>query len=231
MVNEIISTSANLIIDCLVLLFIFKVIKPKNNQRYIYQIEPGLTVLLVITTYFLGLSVFLFSSHINFSKDYSWSELLPFIVNSVIIAPIFEEIVFRKVVLNRILKTKVGKLGAIVITSILFTVTHIIYMYPIFKGYSLLGVFIFSLLVSDLFIRTNNLKLVILIHGATNLIGFFTPKILFYSKNFDVSTKTCIFISVVLVFGFLHRFLVTHKINQKNKKSGSDLRSLPLFLN
>lgn len=208
MVNEVTAIIANLIFDFIVLLIIFKVIKPKNFQKYIYPIKPDLTILLSITIYILSFSIFLFSPHINYSKQYDCSEALTFFIKSVIIAPIFEEILFRKVILNEILKTSIGRLTTIIVTSVLFAAFHLIYIYPVFKIYSLLGVFTFSLLVSDLYIRTNNLKLVILIHAASNFIGYFTPKILFQSKDLDSPTRVCVFISIILVFGFLHRFVV-----------------------
>lgn len=217
MVDAIIAVSANLIFDCILLLIIFKVIKPKNNQKYVYPIKSDLTILLTITIYILSFSIFLFSPHINFSKCYDWSEVFTFVIKSVIIAPIFEEILFRKVILSQILKTNVGRFASIVITSLLFASIHFIYIYPIFKVYSLLGVFIFSLLISDLYIRTNNLKLVVLIHAASNFIGFFTPKILYYGKDLDPFTRACFFISMVLVFGLAHIFILGKYTFNKHK--------------
>lgn len=78
----------------------------------------------------------------------------------VLIAPVFEEIVFRGIVLYR-WKKSIGLGKAIVFSSLAFSILH----------FDLLGNFLFSIVMVVFVIRTQSLLVPVFCHAMNNLIG------------------------------------------------------------
>ena len=86
------------------------------------------------------------------------------VIAIIIIAPIFEEIIFRFGVLEK-LETKFNKISALIITSLVFTVVH-------FYGLTgFLQVFILAMVMGYFYSHTKNLVYVIFIHFVNNLFS------------------------------------------------------------
>lgn len=83
-------------------------------------------------------------------------------LNLVILTPIFEELLFRGIIL-RGLKNNYNTFLALIISSLLFGVFHI----------DIVGSLIFGLWVGWIFLKTNNILLSIIVHSACNFITFF----------------------------------------------------------
>lgn len=132
-----------------------------------------------------------------------------------ILAPVVEEFMFRGVLLKRLIgKTSVW--GGILLSSLLFGILHL----------DVIGAFLFGVVASLLYLRTNNLLLPILLHIINNSLAaaamFLAPTWPESIAIFDVAdiyTKAApnavvLGISAVLLLGaifWLARSLETHK--------------------
>jgi CAAX protease family protein len=92
------------------------------------------------------------------------SPLWPFtVVMAVVIAPLWEELVFRGFLLSSFAKSRLGYGGSAVLTSALWAMLHMGYSVP-----ALLSVFIAGLILSWLVWKTGNLWIAIICHGVVN---------------------------------------------------------------
>ncbi|WOH37030.1 CPBP family intramembrane glutamic endopeptidase [Thalassotalea fonticola] len=94
--------------------------------------------------------------------DYGWLSLL----SVCLIAPIFEELVFRGFIFSKIERTRLRKSGAVVVTAIIFTLIHTQY-----DGIVLADLFVLSVLLSFIRLKTNNLKYCIAVHMLNNMVS------------------------------------------------------------
>lgn len=83
--------------------------------------------------------------------------------STLIISPFFEELFFRKFLLQKLLEKNNQKIS-ILISSLCFAVIHIE------TPYNLIPTFIFGIISSIIFIKTNKIGFSILLHFLTNLI-------------------------------------------------------------
>ena len=81
-------------------------------------------------------------------------------------APIFEELVFRGFIFARLQRSVLGKSGALILTSLIFTLIHSQY-----QGIELFALFTFAILLGLIRIKTNNIKYCILIHALNNTLS------------------------------------------------------------
>jgi membrane protease YdiL (CAAX protease family) len=83
-----------------------------------------------------------------------------------IFAPIIEEIVFRGFLFSRLQYSILGKSGAVLATSIIFTMIHSQY-----QGIELVSLFSLALLLAMVRVKTNNLNYCIAIHSINNFVS------------------------------------------------------------
>lgn len=83
-----------------------------------------------------------------------------------LIAPVVEEVIFRGLIYQRLLQSKAGVLGAIIITSLVFTAIHIQYDVLVLAILSL-----FALLLGVVRYKTNNLFYCIALHMQLNALS------------------------------------------------------------
>ena len=88
---------------------------------------------------------------------------LLFILNALVIAPLFEELFFRRIIAYRLFK-KYGFLKAVVYSAFLFMLMHI----PNSISHLLIS-FIVGLLLAFIFLKTRNIYLTISLHSLSNL--------------------------------------------------------------
>lgn len=84
----------------------------------------------------------------------------------VIVAPVFEEVLFRGFMLEGLRYSRLGNVGAILITSALWALVHTQYSWFI-----ILWVFFLGILLGYARIRSNSLYLVIFLHSFNNLLS------------------------------------------------------------
>lgn len=94
------------------------------------------------------------------------------VISSVFLAAIFEEIIYRKIILKGLLN-KYSKLTAVVISSALFATSHLDTLLQPSKLFLLLIISGFS---CWLFIKTKNITNCIILHACYNLGVIFFPK-------------------------------------------------------
>lgn len=78
-------------------------------------------------------------------------------------APLLEEVYFRKIILSDLKKTY-GLVLSVILSSILWTLGH---SYNIW-----LHIFVNSIIISTIFLITNNIWCAIIVHGSSNLMGW-----------------------------------------------------------
>ena len=119
-----------------------------------------------------GLSGYEFSNMLEQTLDMPlWLNL----VCAVVLAPIFEELIFRKLLMDRL--RPYGELGAIVMTSLLFGAIHTNF-YQFFYA-ALLGA-----LFAYVYLRSGKVWVTMLLHALFNLFGGVLPHLLM--QKFDV---------------------------------------------
>lgn len=99
---------------------------------------------------------------------------------TVVTVPIIEEVIFRGFLFKAVQTSKYGAIGAILITSLLFTLMHAYQYDPL----DLIGLFISALILGYARFMSNSLYLPILLHMLQNLIA--TIFLVDYIKNIPV---------------------------------------------
>lgn len=84
----------------------------------------------------------------------------------VVAAPVFEELFFRGFLLEGFRHTRMGATGAVLLTSVIWTVIHAQY-----EGYQLMFLFLVGILLCIAKLRTGSIVLVTLLHAFNNIIA------------------------------------------------------------
>lgn len=150
----------------------------------------------------------------DFTMKYDLLNNLILLVSTCIVAPIFEELIFRGLILTAL--KKFGHVYAIVVTSLLFALLH-------GNIPQSLPIFFFSLVVCYVVIKMNSLLPAILIHFINNVYGVMG---LYLSSNEIISNIT-FFIDILIMF-FAIFVVVKRKNDIKtfiNQHKGSTIRS------
>jgi membrane protease YdiL (CAAX protease family) len=100
-------------------------------------------------------------------EAYKTASFLPALLFAIIIvAPIFEEIFFRGFLFQGIRYSRLGPIGAIGITSLIWAVIHVQY-----DIYGIVTLFIFGLLLGVARIKTDSIHLLMVMHSLSSLIA------------------------------------------------------------
>ena len=137
---------------------------------------------------------------------------IPLIVYSLIAIPLFEEMIFRGIILNGFLKRYTPS-KAIIYGSIIFTVIHI-------NPAQMISAFIFGLLFGWLYYKTKNLLPCIITHSAINGLGwvmfkYLSPNSIFFSNN---KIYYWLFYFICLIILFIAIVFIYKKINSYKYK-------------
>ncbi|AWE07122.1 CPBP family intramembrane metalloprotease [Lysinibacillus sp. 2017] len=117
-------------------------------------------VIIVVLTSFIG-NTWENSKTESLQRNVSFFTVFIAFVSAAIISPIYEEIFYRGF-LYRWLRTRMGLIGAILLSSMIFTIVHI-------PTYNVMPVNFFSGIIFALaYERTNSIWPSVLIHGITN---------------------------------------------------------------
>lgn len=146
-------------------------------------------------------------------QDIGSYKVIAMILNTIILLPILEEIIFRGIILKSLLKTKKAYL-AILVSSVLFALIHISY-YPLNFNYIIvINAFVISIITSHVYIKYG-LFYSILFHSVLNFISFAINS--YFQNEYWTSIKTldfgivywgiCIlsFITIILFVLKVHR--------------------------
>ena len=145
--------------------------------------------------------------HLNCLSDLFWEGILPFII----IAGIGEELIFRGILQNIFLQKTKKPWVAIVMTSILFTMTH-------GSLYHSIDIFLMGLLLGIIYYITNNIYMAIFAHMLNNgiivLVMYFFKDSLFMDLDSAIQKLSIwqvtlgITICMCCIFLFLKKLIV-----------------------
>lgn len=100
------------------------------------------------------------------SQTHSTFDMLMLVLGICIVAPITEEVIFRGLAYARLVQSRVGVTGAVIITSLIFTAIHTQYDFIVLIILSL-----FSLLLAYVRYKTGNLVYCIVLHMQLNILS------------------------------------------------------------
>lgn len=147
------------------------------------------------------------------SLNFGWKYVFYFI-SSIIFAPIIEEIVFRGIILKRLISdTEINTFFAVLFTSFLFSLTHS----------TITGVLIslaLGLVFCLVYINTRNIYYCIVLHAIYNLMRFLiiTNSSIgsFFEDNFNYETPILLFLILISLTVIIVSLKLIKKTNQKN---------------
>jgi membrane protease YdiL (CAAX protease family) len=108
----------------------------------------------------------------------------------VIIAPVFEELVYRGIILDGLLK-RYSAFTAIIVSSLLFGIVHL-------NPEQFIAGFIVGVFAGWIYYKTRNLMLTMILHATINLVGYFQ------NIYIDVILK---YETIVELYGGLTRYI------------------------
>lgn len=211
---------------------IIKEINLKENFKLKIQYKPKLKEYIYVIIALLGYlftygnTIELVLSNIPESqwvKDYFFTiPILLLIISVSIVAPIFEEIIFRGIILEQ-LDRKYGIIKSIIFSSLLFGIMHL----NIHQG---VNAFFIGIITGFIYIKTNSLLLSIFLHFANNSLVIILDFIPFFDSSnlkFSVVELACGVIMLLIAYKFFNNIEVdlSRKFNWniKSKIKGNKL--------
>lgn len=179
----------------------------RSIQDLKFTFKPKETIDTVAMMYFLNYAIGIIGAllskfgFLDTSPDFSLSggflyNLFTFI-SVVILAPIFEELIFRGMILQVL--SKYNKVFAILVTSLLFGLLHL-------NMTQAVPAFFMSLILCYMCLKTDSLLVTILAHVGNNLLALMSV----YSDNFVLIT---VVIMVFVIYGLITIILKSKEVN------------------
>ena len=106
------------------------------------------------------------------NRDYGFKYRIGFLYYSVLIAPIFEEVFFRGMVLTSLLNKGLGVIQAILFSAFLFSLIHFNPINIEASSLSIVSNFVFGAILGIVYYRKKSLILVIILHALLNFIAY-----------------------------------------------------------
>jgi membrane protease YdiL (CAAX protease family) len=126
-----------------------------------------------------------------------------FIGYEIVIGPIIEEILFRGIILNGLLKMYSNKM-AIITSSLIFGLIH-------FNIYQFCMAFLFGIFLAFLYLKTHSIILCIFAHVFHNI--YTTVTLLFLPKYFSTINNNILTIFLLSIFGLSLMVMAINKIS------------------
>ncbi len=149
--------------------------------------------------------------------EYAFNEfanrpILLMIISTSIVAPIFEEVIYRGIILEQ-LNRRYGAIKAIIISSLLFGLMHL----NLHQG---INGFFLGIVLGFIYIKTNSLLLSMFLHFANNslvIMSAFIPFIDLSSEKFHLVQLLCGAILLLIVYKFFNNIEIdsNRKFNLK----------------
>ena len=169
----------------LLIIYFYKTNRIKDNvvQRNVYFI---FVYFVLSVSIFLNMLFFYFNVNKEVSDGVS---IFLLIISSGLLGPIVEEYLFRKILLNRLLKRYSIK-KAIIVESFIFSLFH-----TSINGF--IYAFIIGMLLSIVYVKYKNIRLVILCHMISNIFVLFLSC---YNFNILLLSFLCLIISLLIIY-------------------------------
>lgn len=149
-----------LVANILIIIFLFKKYYHKEKKLTPKIIIPLILSGIFLAT-FLNMILFLFQS----SPNVTTLPVVTIIISTAIIGPILEELLFRYIYLNNLLKFNT-ETNAIMINTVIFSMLH-------GSLYNMLYAFIIGLILCKIYLKYKNIYANIIFHMSANLIVIF----------------------------------------------------------
>lgn len=117
-------------------------------------------------------------------------------ISVVILAPIFEELIFRGMILNTL--TKYNKMFAIIVTSLLFGLLHLNITQAI-------PAFFMSLVLCYMYVQTDSILVTILAHAGNNFLALMSA----YSNHILIT----VLVLALVIYGLITIILKSKEVN------------------
>ncbi|WP_370873783.1 CPBP family intramembrane glutamic endopeptidase [Eubacterium multiforme] len=139
---------------------------------------------------------------------------LIYYIQLILIAPFFEEIIFRKYILSKAIIF--GKRQGVLITSILFSIVHIVSQGCIEAIYT----FMLSIVWCHVILKTNNLKYTFFLHSLSNISLFILPNLCYKYLYLSIMYRIIFYIIIpILMISILKNKIKSKKNYTKSKKN------------
>lgn len=203
------------ILNLVSLVVIHKLLRINYHQPEYKKVSIVYTLIFSVLIFTIPRYLLIFDTY-GFKPDFDKAVFGLFIIKTVIFAPVFEEILFRKILLKELfLRNKINIYWAVLLVAIIFTGIHLQYIIPVFRSSVLLTTFVFSILISILYLKTKNILLVIFVHGLNNLFSFFGSYLFQVLSAYTLTGKIALaFLFVLLVPLF---FMVCNSVSYRGK--------------
>ncbi|MFN2424626.1 MAG: lysostaphin resistance A-like protein [Cryomorphaceae bacterium] len=132
-------------------------------------------------------------------------------INVIILIPVIEELVFRGIMLDNLLKRNYNAILAIVISSFFFALIHIKPLDVLNSIPSASGAFLFGIVAGLIYQKTRNLHLVILMHCTANLYSFIFSDI-YFSEYWNLIIRFNLWLYLILVLATIVLSILMIKI-------------------
>ena len=218
---------SNAVVFCLMIAaFDFIVVRQKTNKKLNFNFSPtNVSTYLLIFPMMLGMMFIgeFITSQIPttgpfFGDFYRFFENLMsgltndpivMVITAVIMAPIFEEIVFRGIIQKGMINNGVKPWKAILLASILFGLIH-------GNPWQFVGATLLGCVLGLVYYKTKSLFLPMLLHGFNNLCSavliFYTKKESF-AEVFEMQEWMILIIGIVLFSIFFYLFIFKNKVS------------------
>lgn len=175
----------------------FKVFNTKNFKSLIYWVPIAVLLFIGVVNPFYNLWNQKEITPINLSFFY--------VLNFVIVSPFCEEVIFRGLILNAVMK-KYGEVKSIFIATLLFTLGHEPNNYFI--------AFIMGLMLGYVYIKTKNVFVVAILHMIVNFTSALVNNFILEEKMTSTMILSINIVSFIMLVGFV--YFSKNKIFQKN---------------
>lgn len=218
---------ANAIVFSLVIAFFdFFVVRPSTKMKLNFNFSPTnfytyllifpmmlgmmfigefFTALIPTTGPFFGWFYEFFQNLMQFMTD----DPIVMVITAVIMAPIFEEIIFRGIIQKGLINNGVQPWKAIVFASIVFGLVH-------GNPWQFVGAVMLGCVLGLVYYKTKSLLLPMLLHGFNNLCSSI---LIFYTKSenfadaFKVSEWVILGVGIILLSSFYYLFMKKYKVH------------------
>lgn len=193
-------------ISGIILLWFMSYSFKRSIKELKFTFKPKETVDTLAMMYFLNYAIGIIGALLSkfglpdTSPDFSLNGSVLFntftFISVVILAPIFEELIFRGMILNTL--TKYNKMFAIIVTSLLFGLLHLNITQAI-------PAFFMSLVLCYMYVQTDSMLVTILAHAGNNFLALMSV----YSNHILIT----VLVLALVIYGLITIILKSKEVN------------------
>lgn len=176
-----------------------------NVKKYLFYLIMGYGLMILGYTITDILKSLFIPTITNPLNSFESSSMIVTFLYAILFGPIIEELLFRKFLIDRTIKY--GEIFAITTSAFMFMLYHM-------NIYQFLGVFLFGIVLAEVYVKTNNIIYPITIHQIGNFFGLFVPNMIGGNPSLANIFGLFVYIVMALSIGFSGYYL--YKIKFKD---------------